>query len=116
MLDACVWSGASDVLIAAGHDVDSAGSRWEDDPGDLEILRAAFAEERVLVTLDKDFGELIVSRGEPHRGIIRLVQIRSMDHGPVAVQALSKYHSELLSGAIVTVEPGRVRIRLSETD
>ena len=33
----------------------------------------ALDEERILVTLDKDFGELAIVRGEPHCGIVRLV-------------------------------------------
>ena len=33
----------------------------------------ALDEERILVTLDKDFGELAIVRGEPHCGIVWLV-------------------------------------------
>jgi predicted nuclease of predicted toxin-antitoxin system len=33
---------------------------WAKDPGDEEILTQAHREGRVLVTLDKDFGELAV--------------------------------------------------------
>lgn len=45
------------------------------DPGDEEILRLALTEKRILVTLDKDFGELAIVKGMPHCGIIRLVNI-----------------------------------------
>jgi predicted nuclease of predicted toxin-antitoxin system len=37
--------------------------------------RPTHAESRVLVTLDKDFGELAIMKGAPHAGIIRLVGI-----------------------------------------
>lgn len=53
LLDSCVWGGARDELRALGHEVVWAGD-WDKDPGDAEILAIAFAEERVLVTLDKD--------------------------------------------------------------
>ena len=69
LLDACVWAGARAELGAAGHDVIWIGDE-PPDPGDDEALRRAHAEGRVLVTLDKDFGELAVFRGEPHSGII----------------------------------------------
>jgi hypothetical protein len=38
---------------------------WAEDPGDDEILARAHREGRVLVTLDKDFGELAVVHGQP---------------------------------------------------
>ena len=53
------------------------------DPGDAEILREAFRERRVLVTLDKDFGELAVLRATPHIGIVRLVSIKAMDQAGI---------------------------------
>jgi predicted nuclease of predicted toxin-antitoxin system len=72
LLDTCIWGGAIEVFKTAGHDVIWAGA-WDVDPGDDEILARAHQERRVLVTLDKDFGELAVVRGQPHSGIIRLV-------------------------------------------
>jgi predicted nuclease of predicted toxin-antitoxin system len=69
LLDSCVWGKATAELRAAGHDAVWAGD-WDEDPGDGEILARAFAEQRVLITLDKDFGELAVVRGMPHRGIL----------------------------------------------
>ena len=65
LLDACVWGGARQELEAAGHDVVWAGE-WPTDPGDEEILAHAHREGRVLVTLDKDFGELAVVYKIPH--------------------------------------------------
>ena len=67
-VDSCVWGGAVGELRAAGHDVEWAGD-WPEDPGDDEILATAYRERRILVTLDKDFGELAVLHGRPHSGI-----------------------------------------------
>lgn len=72
---------------------------------------ATLRPKRVLVTLDKDFGELVIVRGQPHVGIVRLVNLSAAEHGPTTVQVLQRYEAELRAGAIVTVEPGRVRIR-----
>ena len=74
LLDACVWGGPRAHLEAHGHDVLWAGA-WEHDPGDEEVLAKAYAEGRVLVTLDKDFGEWVVVRDRPHAGILRLVGV-----------------------------------------
>jgi predicted nuclease of predicted toxin-antitoxin system len=116
LLDACVWSGAQTDLAGAGHDIVHAGA-WEHDPGDEEILARAYQERRVLVTLDKDFGELAVVRGQPHAGIIRLVGIAARQQGRVCNVVIERYGPLLAAGAIVTVEPTRVRVRLPpETD
>jgi predicted nuclease of predicted toxin-antitoxin system len=60
LLDTCIWGGAIPPLQAAGHDVIWTGT-WDVDPGDEEILARAYREERILITLDKDFGELAIS-------------------------------------------------------
>lgn len=65
----------------------------------------------MLVTLDKDFGELAVVRQQPHAGIIRLVRIAARQQGPACAVTLERYGTLLAQGAIVTVEPGRVRVR-----
>lgn len=110
LLDTCVWGKAAVELIAAGHDVVWAGD-WPDDPGDELILAAAKSEGRVLITLDKDFGELAIVRGLPHSGIVRLVQISARLQASVCAQVLRLHGEELLDGAVVTAEPGRMRIR-----
>ncbi len=110
LLDACVWGGAREALSSAGHDVVWAGE-WLEDPGDIEILDRALAEERVLVTLDKDFGELAVFHEIPHSGIIRLVNWPAGRQAEVCLMVLDRFGEELQQGALVTAEPGRVRIR-----
>jgi predicted nuclease of predicted toxin-antitoxin system len=99
-----------EALKAAGHDVIWAGE-WPTDPGDEEILVLAHQEGRTLITLDKDFGELAVVRGHAHAGIIRLVILSAAQQAPACLMVLNRYGTELQSGAIVTVEPGRVRVR-----
>ena len=113
LLDACVWGGAMQVLRSAGHDVDWVGN-WTTDPGDEQILATAAAREQVLVTLDKDFGELAVVKRRPHRGIVRLVNLRAQDQGRVCAAALRRYGAVLSRGAIVTANAQRARVRPSD--
>ena len=98
------------VLGSAGHDVEWVGD-WSADPGDEQILATAAARGQVLVTLDKDFGELAVLHRRPHAGIVRLVNLRTQVQGPVCAAALRRYGAELEQGAIVTADEQRVRIR-----
>jgi predicted nuclease of predicted toxin-antitoxin system len=110
LLDTCVWGGARKEIEAAGHDVIWAGD-WPEDPGDEEILAQAYNEGRILVTLDKDFGELAVVYGTPHCGILRLVNIGVRQQASVCLHVLTLHGEALQSGAIVIAEPGRLRIR-----
>lgn len=115
MLDSCVWGGAVRELTALGHDVEWSGT-WPRDPGDAEILARAREEGRVLITLDKDFGELAIVRGLPHAGVIRLVGFAARQQADACQQILERYGVELEACAIVTAELGRVRIRSGERD
>jgi predicted nuclease of predicted toxin-antitoxin system len=110
LLDSCVWGGAHPALLARRHDVAWAGS-WSADPGDDQILAAAHSEQRILVTLDKDFGELAVVKGAPHCGIIRLCGFRARQMAPITDHLVTTYHRELAAGAIITADPKRIRIR-----
>jgi predicted nuclease of predicted toxin-antitoxin system len=101
-------------LIAARHDV-----VWVGDVNvqltDAEVLAQAYTSGRVLVTLDKDFGELAIVRQQPHSGILRLVNFSAREQASVCARVLEMYGNELQSGAIVTAEPGRVRVRPATT-
>ena len=113
LLDSCVWGKARHELEVAGHDVVWSGD-WPSDPGDEEILAIANNQGRVLVTLDKDFGELAVLRGRPHCGILRLVGISARQQAAVCREVLVRHATELASSAIITAEVGRLRIRSPE--
>lgn len=115
LLDTCVWSGVAAELEAASHDVEWSGN-WPQDPGDEEILAYARREARVLVTLDKDFGEIAVVQGVRHNGILRIVDFSVHQQGTVCLQAIARHGSDLAAGAIVTAEPGRLRVRPPEPE
>jgi predicted nuclease of predicted toxin-antitoxin system len=110
LLDTCVWGGVKQELISAGHDVIWSGD-WDKDPGDEEILAYAHREKRVLVTLDKDFGELAVVFGLPHSGIIRLVNLSTRQQSEICLEVLTRYEKSLKACALITAELERVRIR-----
>jgi len=110
LLDSCVSGHAAGVIRQAGHDVTWAGD-WPADPGDENILRVAVAESRVMVTIDKDFGELVIVHGIAHVGLIRIVGFRASEQGSAVVRLMATYEAELIAGAVLTAEPWRVRVR-----
>lgn len=56
---------------ANGHNVVSIA---EDAPGvaDDGVLARAYSEARILITSDKDFGELVYRQHQPHAGVLLL--------------------------------------------
>lgn len=109
-LDTCLSGKAATSLRDSGHDVAWVGD-WPTDPGDAAILAWARDEKRILVTLDKDFGELAVVHGEPHCGIVRLVDCSVTRQAAMCELVLARHGESLVAGGIVTAEPGRLRIR-----
>jgi predicted nuclease of predicted toxin-antitoxin system len=67
------------------------------------------------VTLDKDFGEIAIVRVFAHCGIIRLVNFSVLRQALMCQRVLALHGESLEAGAIVTVEPGRLRIRMPES-
>ncbi len=70
---------------------------------------------RIVVTLDKDFGELAIVHRKLHHGIVRLVDFSARDKAAMCLRVLECWGIELLSGALVTAEPGTIRIRPPES-
>jgi predicted nuclease of predicted toxin-antitoxin system len=66
-----IAAGAVEQLRRLGHDVTCA-AELAAGADDADLLTRALSERRVLVTKDKDFGELAVREGRPHVGVILL--------------------------------------------
>lgn len=111
LLDSCISNKLIPLLKEKKHNVTWAGS-WPKDPGDDEILKRAFQEKRILVTLDKDFGEMVIVREKPHAGIIRLVNLSLQKQSESLLYVLKHYKKELQKKAFITLEPGKIRIRV----
>ena len=112
-MDSCVSGRLKDSLAAAGHDVEWCGD-WPRDPGDHSVLAFAHEHQRTLITLDKDFGELAILKGNPHSGIIRLSGIGLAEQSAAISEIIRLHGVELVRGAIITATTGRLRIRIPE--
>ena len=111
LLDACASSRRMQATLAGlGHDVASA---LEDDPraSDGALLVRATAEERVLITEDKDFGELVFVRRLPHPCIIRFVEMTVAEKVSAMEDLLEREGDAMRRGTIIVVTKSRVRIR-----
>ena len=95
-----------------GHDVVEAQTLGPD-PGDRALLELAESENRVLITMDKDFGELIYLRRVSHAGLIRLPDVRVARRIEMIKELIDQYSDALEDRAIVTIQGGRVRVSRS---
>ena len=71
LVDECTGPLVARWLQRQGHDVFSVYHRMRGATDD-SIMDAAEREDRVIITNDKDFGELILRLCRPHRGVILL--------------------------------------------
>lgn len=103
-------------LRGAGHAVLAVGETAPGAP-DAHVLALAREQGVVLLTEDTDFGELVLRAGRPTSGVI-LLRLGGLSRGAAAervVAALARLEVERigLAGAVATVEPARVRVRMA---
>lgn len=98
------------ALRAAGHDLVAIAEVAKGAP-DEWIMDRAFAEGRIVITEDRDFGELVYGSGRSTAGVIFVkFHSRARRAKPEAVlDAITKLGPRLRGGFAV-VEPGRVRL------
>jgi hypothetical protein len=79
--------------------------------GDEEVLKLARDGRRILLTEDKDFGELIYAKALKSGGVI-LFRFPVTARGPMAAAALDVVTrvGDKLSSQFTVVQPGRIRI------
>ncbi|HXW28892.1 MAG TPA: DUF5615 family PIN-like protein [Xanthobacteraceae bacterium] len=98
-------------LRVGGFDVLSIGETRPGAP-DRDVLKAADAEDRILITEDRDFGELVIRQRLEVRGLILLELDRlSNSMEADAVAEVVSTHADRLLGNLLVIEPGRIRIR-----
>jgi predicted nuclease of predicted toxin-antitoxin system len=72
LLDQMIDTDVASTLQARGYDVVRVAALGMSRAGDDEILAAAIDENRILVTLDEDFGDWCVLPLDHHAGVIRI--------------------------------------------
>jgi len=98
-------------LRSAGYDV-IAVSESCPSAADVEVLKAAVEDRRILITEDSDFGEWIYAHKEKMNGVIfiRFPAGARSKLGETSLKLIEKHGSDLFKNFTV-LEPGRARIR-----
>jgi predicted nuclease of predicted toxin-antitoxin system len=108
-----------DVLTASGHDVSTVVMQELSGSVDVALYEACRREGRVLITLDRDFGEVLRFAPEGTAGIA-ILDCRGR-LSPTNILARIKelatlLKTEAIDGRLWIVEPGRVRIHERRED
>ena len=113
IVDESTGTAIVEYLETRGFDVVSV---HDETPGieDYQIVNRAFAEERIIITNDKDFGELVYKQQFKHKGIVllRLEDERAFNKVTV-IHKLLLLHSERLKNSFIVVTEYKIRIRNS---
>jgi predicted nuclease of predicted toxin-antitoxin system len=98
------------ALRVAGYDV-LAIAEQASGTSDRDVIQLALDDGRVLLTEDKDFGQLVFAAFAGSRGVI-LIRFPSDARAVLAsvVVRVVDVYATRLSSAFVTLSPGRVRI------
>jgi len=79
---------------------------------DNRILALAVSENRIVITMDKDFGELIYNSGLAHSGVLLLRLEGAGTEGKIrVVEEILTQHGDKLPGKFCVFQRGRLRVR-----
>ena len=107
LIDANLGRKFTKVLKHAGHDsifINDFSAKTSDE----DILSLAERENRILITNDKDFGELVFKLGKPSAGVILL---RTSATDPEQRFGMIKNALDKSKGKFVVVKEGQIRVR-----
>ena len=109
LINRCAGCRIAEWLSSLGHDVIETRSLGKD-PGDRVILEWAAEENRILVTIDTDFGKLVYVNEARHCGLVRLPDVPAQKRIQLMETVLARYSSQLETGQIITVRGDKIRV------
>jgi predicted nuclease of predicted toxin-antitoxin system len=101
-------------LSLAGHDAIHVRDIGLGAATDLVIFERATAEDRVVISADTDFGTLLAVRQATKPSVVLFrgaTPRRPADQVASLLANLPQVEGDLLAGAIVVIEPARLRVR-----
>jgi predicted nuclease of predicted toxin-antitoxin system len=102
-----------DILASAGHDVATTVEQQLSGVSDSQLYEVYCREQRVLITLDHDFGHVLRFPPEPSAGIV-VLECRGRLSPTTIGERIREFAAVLAERTIDRelwiVEPGRVRV------
>lgn len=111
VVDESTGAAVTAFLRGLGHDVLAVAEAMPQ-ASDENILARAVLDARIVVTNDKDFGELVFRDRKTHAGIVLLrLEDESPDNRVAVMQAVLQQHAAQLPGRFVVATEKHIRIR-----
>ena len=111
LADECCDAALVDALRSDGYDVLYAIESLRGATDD-ELLAVAFSDRRILLTEDKDFGELVYRLQRPAHGVVLLrFDVADRALKLPRLRDLLEQEAERLVGAFVVLEVNKIRVR-----
>lgn len=112
-LDENLPTRAADPFRRAGHDVDTVADENLTGAADVDVMLAASRAQRLVVTLDRGFGDVRLHPPGSHAGVLVL---RVEDQSPEAIareveQLVASVELETLIGCVSVFRAGDLRVR-----
>jgi predicted nuclease of predicted toxin-antitoxin system len=111
LIDVGVGKKVELFLKEQGHDIKTVRTIDPQMP-DEEIIRLASSEDRMIITMDKDFGELVYHSKMNHRGVLllRLEDATGDEKQEVVANILAEYSAEIVN-CFCVFQNDRLRIK-----
>lgn len=94
----------SDHDVACVQDIDRKMS-------DSDILAWAVREQRIIITTDSDFEQMIWVQKRLHCGVLRLENLPRLERVSLFQDVLASYGQDLEDGAVIIATQQKIRIR-----
>ena len=114
LLDVNAGGPLADYLLNEGHDVELV-SRVDLGMSDEDILCWAIREQRIVVTTDSDFDQMVWLGRQRHSGILRLENLPRTQRMQLFKEVLTNHSKALEEGAIVIATRQKVRVRKQQS-
>ena len=113
LLDMGLAPRTASFLRAAGHDAVHLREQNLQKLPDDKIVHKAASEGRIVITFDLDFSTIVALQrlAQPSIILFRLEEFSTDRINAILLDLLSIHEEPLRSGAIIVVEPDRVRVR-----
>jgi predicted nuclease of predicted toxin-antitoxin system len=113
LLDQGLPRSAAALLCEAGIDAIHVADIGFSAADDTDILQRAQEDERVVVTLDADFHALLALTEAISPSVIRIriERLRAQALTNLLLTVVGECEEDLKQGAVITVEPSRIRVR-----
>jgi predicted nuclease of predicted toxin-antitoxin system len=113
LVDECLPSQVARLLRAAGHDCAHVYELGLGGQPDEQIMAVADEQDRILISADTDFGELLAKAPvlAPSVILLRRADKRPASVAEVIVANLGQVAGDLAAGALVVIGERRIRVR-----